>query len=116
MPRYLSKELRAARHYNVPRRTLRHYLQQNKEPVSTLGRKPILNISRRTAQNLNPIRAQKLNIAVVADYFAKLKKAFEDNDIMNKPERIFNIDEKSYRGELDITEPLRTWTYNSEKV
>lgn len=44
------------------------------------------NISRRKAQNLNPARAQKLNKTVVSDYFAKLRKVMEDNDIMNKPE------------------------------
>ncbi|VEN46250.1 unnamed protein product [Callosobruchus maculatus] len=146
----------AAKHYNVPRRTLRRYLLEKKETKSTLGRKPLLNseqekilasriirlcnvgypltqralrrcvktfcdrnnisasdgdsmvgrdwlrgflkrhrnISKRKAQHLNPARAQKLNKTVVSDYFAKLKKILEDNDIMNKPERIFNIDEK----------------------
>ncbi|XP_013200639.2 uncharacterized protein LOC106143167 [Amyelois transitella] len=52
------------------------------------------NISRRKSQNLNPARAAKLNKVVVADYFAKLKKTMEENDVLNKPERIFNVDEK----------------------
>ncbi|CAH1986334.1 unnamed protein product [Acanthoscelides obtectus] len=33
----------ASKHYNVPRRTLIRYLQENKETKSTLGRKPLLN-------------------------------------------------------------------------
>lgn len=33
----------AANHYNVPRRTLRRYLQEKKETKSALGRKPLLN-------------------------------------------------------------------------
>ncbi|KAK9892680.1 hypothetical protein WA026_021533 [Henosepilachna vigintioctopunctata] len=33
----------AAKHYNVPRRTLRRYLQEKKETKSTLGRKPLLD-------------------------------------------------------------------------
>ncbi|CAG5002623.1 unnamed protein product [Parnassius apollo] len=130
----------AAKRFNVPRRTLRRYLAENKNTKSTLGRKPLLNsdqendlksriirlcsvgypltqrvlrscvktfcnehnilsksqgvmigrdwlrrflrrhpnISKRKAQNLNPARTQKLNKAVVSDYFAKLK------DLMKK--------------------------------
>nr|CAH7719104.1 unnamed protein product [Callosobruchus chinensis] len=52
------------------------------------------DLSLRKAQNLNPARAQKLNKAVVADYFHKLKKILEDNDLLNRPECIYNIDEK----------------------
>ncbi|KAL3282899.1 hypothetical protein HHI36_006057, partial [Cryptolaemus montrouzieri] len=52
------------------------------------------HISRRKAQNLNPARAQKLNKTVVTEYFNKLKKIMQDNDIMNQPERILNIDEE----------------------
>lgn len=33
----------AAKHYNMPRRTLRRYLQEKRETKSTLGRKPLLN-------------------------------------------------------------------------
>jgi len=155
----------AAKNFNVPRRTLRRYLSENKERKSSLGRKPLLtneqenllesriirlsnvgypltqrvlrscvkkfcdahnitaksqstiigrdwlrgflkrhkNISIRKAQNLNPARAQKLNKAVVSDYFAKLKNIMEDNDILNKPERIFNIDEKGCQLKLHKT-------------
>lgn len=52
------------------------------------------DVSRRKAQNLNPARAQKLNKAVVADYFEKLKKILEENDLLHSPERIYNIDKK----------------------
>lgn len=52
------------------------------------------NISRRKAQNSNPARAQKLNKFVVEDYFKKLKKVLDENELLNKPEKIYNIDEK----------------------
>lgn len=146
----------AAKQYQIPRRTLRRYLSENRERKSSLGRKPLLdsdqeqqlssriirlsnvgypltprvlrtcvkrycdannigvntqsqmigrdwlrgfmkrhrNIRRRKAQNLNPARAQKLNKFVVSDYFSKLKKIMDENDFFNRPEKIYNIDEK----------------------
>ncbi|CAH4026755.1 unnamed protein product [Pieris brassicae] len=108
----------AAKHFNMPRRTLMRYLRENKQTKSALGRKPLSRIanedvmirrdwlggflkrhsnnSRRKAQ-MNQTRAQKLNKTVVTDYFNKLKKIMQDNDVMNKPKRIFNIDEKGCR-------------------
>jgi hypothetical protein len=50
----------------------------------------------RKAQNLNPGRAQKLNCFTVNDYFEKLKITMEELGIMNKPECIYNVDEKGY--------------------
>ncbi|CAG4981161.1 unnamed protein product [Parnassius apollo] len=155
----------AAKRFNVPRRTLRRYLAENKNTKSTLGKKPLLNsdqendlksriirlcsvgypltqrvlrscvktfcnehnilsksqgvmirrdwlrgflrrhpnISKRKAQNLNPARAQKLNKAVVSDYFAKLKDLMKKYDLMKKPERIYNIDEKGCQLNLHKT-------------
>ena len=50
----------------------------------------------RKAQNLNPGRAQKLNCFTVSDYFGKLKITMEELGIMNKPECIYNVNEKGY--------------------
>lgn len=61
------------------------------------------NISQRKAQNLNPAKAQKLNKAVVLDYFNKLKKLMIDNNLFNKPESIFNVDEKGFQLKLHKT-------------
>lgn len=54
-------------------------------------------IRRRKSQNLNEARARKLNKEVVHDYFAKLKTILEANNLMHRPERIFNLDEKGIR-------------------
>lgn len=51
-------------------------------------------IRNRKAQNLNPARAQKLNKFIVQDHFTKLKAILTNMDIIGKPERIYNIDEK----------------------
>ena len=48
-------------------------------------------------QNLNSGRAQKLNCLIVNDYFEKLTITREELGIMNKPECIYNVDEKGYR-------------------
>ena len=48
-------------------------------------------------QNLNSGRAQKLNCLIVNDCFEKLKITMEELGIMNKPECIYNVDEKGYR-------------------
>lgn len=60
-----------------------------------LSRHP--EISPRRAQNMNPARAQKLNKFIVADYFEKLKAVLVELDLMDKPERIYNVDEKGCR-------------------
>lgn len=152
---------RASQTFNIPRRTLRRYLETNKENKSALGRKPILSLDQeselaqriirlsqvgypltprilrscvynytktnniknpfradkemagrfwlkgflsrnpqirpRKAQNLNPARAQKLNPFIVKDHFDKLEGILKDMDIIDKPERIYNIDEKGCR-------------------
>ena len=54
-------------------------------------------ISRRTPQALNEARAQKLNKPLITDYFDKLKDLLLELDIIDKPERIFNMDEKGIR-------------------
>jgi len=51
----------------------------------------------RKAQNLNPGRAQKFKCFIVNDYFEKLKITMEELGIMNKPECIYNVNEKGYR-------------------
>lgn len=60
-----------------------------------LCRHPI--ISRRKSQNLNPARAQKLNRFIVNDHFEKLKTVMLEIGLMDKPQSIYNIDEKGNR-------------------
>ena len=55
------------------------------------------NLSVRTAQILNPARAQKINPAIVSDHFEKLDALLTELDLFGKPEKIFNIDEKGCR-------------------
>ncbi|KAJ8930755.1 hypothetical protein NQ314_016410 [Rhamnusium bicolor] len=54
-------------------------------------------IRKRKAQGMNPARAQKLNKFIVNDYFEKLKEVLLELDLMNGPERIYNVDEKGCR-------------------
>ncbi|XP_072375567.1 uncharacterized protein, partial [Diabrotica undecimpunctata] len=54
-------------------------------------------ISIRKAQNMNPARAQKLNKFIVKDYFDKLRGVLQELDLIDKPERIYNVDEKGCR-------------------
>lgn len=51
----------------------------------------------RKAQNLNPSRAQKVNKFIVDDHFTKLEEIMRSLNIMEHPERIYNIDEKGCR-------------------
>ncbi|XP_072380502.1 uncharacterized protein [Diabrotica undecimpunctata] len=57
----------------------------------------------RKAQNLNPARAQKLNKFIVKDHFTKLEGILREMDILDKPERIYNVDEK------DCTSPAESF-------
>ncbi|KAI4456846.1 mediator of rna polymerase ii transcription subunit 1 [Holotrichia oblita] len=54
-------------------------------------------VARRKSQMLNPARAQKLNRPIVTEYFGKLRQILMDLNIMNQPQRIYNIDEKGCR-------------------
>lgn len=55
------------------------------------------DVARRKAQILNPARAIKLNSFIVNDYFKKLREVMIELDIMDKPQCIYNIDEKGCR-------------------
>ncbi|XP_026318758.1 uncharacterized protein LOC113229402 [Hyposmocoma kahamanoa] len=55
------------------------------------------NLSKRKAQFMNPARAQKLNKFIVDDHFSKIKAVYDDLDLKNHPERIYNMDEKGCR-------------------
>lgn len=55
------------------------------------------SIRQRKAQSMNPARAQKLNRFIVNDYFAKLREVLLELDLMDSPEKIFNVDEKGCR-------------------
>lgn len=52
------------------------------------------DIAKRRAQKLNLARAQKLNRAVVHDYFEKLRKVLTEKGFKGKPSQIYNMDEK----------------------
>lgn len=80
IPNIFSKEKEIAGRY-----WLKGFLQRNPE------------ISKRKAQGMNPARAQKLNKFIVGDYFMKLRQVLTDLDIMDKPERVYNVDEKGCR-------------------
>ena len=60
-----------------------------------LNRNPAISI--RKAQPINPGRAAKLNPYIVKDYFDKLKDIMEKNNFFDKPQCIFNMDEKGCR-------------------
>jgi len=51
-------------------------------------------VSQRKAQNMNPARAQKLNRFIVDDYFTKMERVQTDLQLFDKPNKIFNMDEK----------------------
>lgn len=55
------------------------------------------DIARRKSQHLNEARAQKLNKFIVNDYFKTLREVMGKLDIIDKPERIYNVDEKGCR-------------------
>ena len=80
---------------------LPHTFSQEKRLAGRYWLKAFLNrhpeITSRRAQNLNPARAQKLNRYIVKDYFDKLGKVLLEHDLMDKPERIYNVDEKGCR-------------------
>ncbi len=57
-------------------------------------------VALRQPQHLNEARAQKMNKPIVADYFEKLRNVMTELDIMNKPEKIFNMDEKGIQMSL----------------
>ncbi|CAG5039045.1 unnamed protein product [Parnassius apollo] len=54
-------------------------------------------ISLRRAQLMNPARAQKLNKYIVQQHFNAIKTIYEDLNICNHPERLYNMDEKGCR-------------------
>ncbi|KAL0871502.1 hypothetical protein ABMA27_005220 [Loxostege sticticalis] len=55
------------------------------------------DISKRKVQILNPGRAQKLNKPIVIQHFEEYKKIYEELDIGNQPQRLYNMDEKGCR-------------------
>lgn len=55
------------------------------------------DVAIRKSQNLNPSRAQKLNRFIVNDHFEKLKNVMIEMDVMQKPQSIYNVDEKGNR-------------------
>lgn len=70
--------------YIAGKKWLRNFVKRNPE------------ISLRTAQIMNPARAQKHNKPIVTKHFEAIKKVYE-LDITNHPERLYNTDEKGCR-------------------
>lgn len=64
---------------------LRNFINRNPE------------ISVRRVQFLNPARAQKLNKPIVKRHFEALKDIYDELNISNHPERLYNMDEKGCR-------------------
>lgn len=65
-------------------------------------------LARRKAQLMNPARAQKLNKVIVNDHFSKYKSVLDRLGIENKPESIYNIDEKNCRISLHHQQDVLT--------
>ena len=55
------------------------------------------DVTARRAQHLNEARATKLNRPIVQDYFDKLKAILLEKNIFDKPQHIYNMDEKGIR-------------------
>ena len=59
---------------------------------------------------MNPVRAQKLNRFIVNDYFSKLEKVLEELQLFDKPDRIYNMDEKGCQLMLHHQQKVLTQT------
>ncbi|KAJ0180927.1 hypothetical protein K1T71_003012 [Dendrolimus kikuchii] len=55
------------------------------------------SISKRKPQIMNPARAQKLNKPIVEEHFQTIKQLYNELDIPQHPERLYNMDEKGCR-------------------
>ncbi|CAH2084962.1 unnamed protein product [Euphydryas editha] len=62
---------------------------------SFLKRNP--SISKRKPQIMNPARAQKLNKPIVQQHFQTIRSLYNELDILEHPERLYNMDEKGCR-------------------
>lgn len=54
-------------------------------------------VAKRKTQSMNPGRAAKLNPTIVHDYFNTLKETMTRLDVFDKPQLIYNMDEKGCR-------------------
>lgn len=95
---------------NVIRRSVYTFCEQNKIETpfnhfkGIAGRKWLSlflkrhpDVGKRKTQSMNPGRAAKLNKFIVNDYYNKLKEVMTRLDIFDKPQLIFNMDEKGCR-------------------
>ena len=55
------------------------------------------DLSVRKAQSMNPARAAKLNRFIITDYFTKLETTLEELNLLTRPDRIYDMDEKGCR-------------------
>lgn len=61
---------------------------------STAGKKWLNNF---IAQIMNPARAQKLNKPIVDKHFKAIRKIYDELNVDQHPERLYNVDEKGCR-------------------
>ncbi|KAJ2952374.1 hypothetical protein O0L34_g4658 [Tuta absoluta] len=54
-------------------------------------------LARRKAQMLNPARAQRLNKPIVTPHFNEIRKLYDELDLHDHPEKVYNMDEKGCR-------------------
>lgn len=80
---------------------IKHNFNENKQLAGRgwfrLFMKRHPELAKRKAQAMNAARAQKMNRFIVKDYFTKLNEIYETMGLKNKPERIYNMDEKGCR-------------------
>ncbi|CAK1582436.1 unnamed protein product [Parnassius mnemosyne] len=55
------------------------------------------SISKRKPQIMNPARAQKLNKPIVQQHFQSVQKLYNEMDILQHPQKLYNMDEKGCR-------------------
>lgn len=98
---YTVRNVRRQVYRFVELNNIRHNFNKNEEMAgrgwSKLFLKRNPELSNRKAQNMNPARAQKLNPIIVGDYFTKLGNILDNLGFKNKPERLYNMDEKGCR-------------------
>lgn len=80
------------------KRGIDHPFKKEKKMAGRKWLKLFLNrhpdISKRKAQPLNAARAAKLNKFIVNDHFEKLRNLYEELDLHNNPQLVYNLDEK----------------------
>ncbi|KAJ8965827.1 hypothetical protein NQ314_003894, partial [Rhamnusium bicolor] len=107
----------ASRTFSIPRRTLSRYVDNNRINKSTMGRRTTLTVEQeeelssrivrlaevgypltsRTIRRYESGTCPEVKQFIVNDYLEKLKEVLLELDLMNSPERIYNVDKKGCR-------------------